>query len=97
MSELKFTPGPWVVDESWHDGSINRLEPYRHIGMVSQYQYDASSNAENEANAKLISAAPELLEALTNLVGLARLGAARIDRYHAALAVADAAIAKATA
>ncbi|WP_432783692.1 hypothetical protein QZH45_09550 [Pseudomonas corrugata] len=49
------------------------------------------------ARAKVMAASPDLLEALTNLVGLARLGAARIDKYHAALAVADAAILKATA
>lgn len=61
MSESKFTPGPWVVDESRHDGCINRLEPFRHIGMVSQFQHDASSRAENEANAKLIAAAPDLI------------------------------------
>ena len=64
MSEFKGTPGPWVVDESRHEGSINRLEPFRHIGMVSQFQHDAGSRAENEANAKLIAAAPDLLQCL---------------------------------
>jgi len=38
----------------------------------------------------------ELLESLSNLVGLAKLGAARLDKYHAALANAEAVIAKAT-
>jgi len=38
----------------------------------------------------------ELLESLSNLVGLAKLGAARLDKYHAALAHAEALIAKAT-
>ena len=38
----------------------------------------------------------ELLESLSNLVGLAKLGAARLDKYHAALAHAEAVIAKAT-
>ena len=37
----------------------------------------------------------ELLESLSNLVGLAKLGAARLDKYHAALAHAEAIIAKA--
>ncbi|MEO8491788.1 hypothetical protein [Pseudomonas sp.] len=36
----------------------------------------------------------ELLESLSNLVGLAKLGAARLDKYHAALAHAEAVIAK---
>ncbi|WP_095067829.1 hypothetical protein [Pseudomonas sp. Irchel 3A18] len=93
----KHTPGPWAVDESRHEGAINRKDPFRHIGMVSQFLHDASSHAENEANAKLIAAAPELLESLSNLVGLARLGAANISKYHAALAHAESVIAKATA
>ena len=38
----------------------------------------------------------ELLESLTNLVGLARLGAAHLGKYHAALAHAETVIAKAT-
>lgn len=38
----------------------------------------------------------ELLKSLSNLVGLAKLGAARLDKYHAALAHAEAVIAKAT-
>ena len=38
----------------------------------------------------------ELLESLSNLVGLSKLGAARLDKYHAALAHAEAVIAKAT-
>ncbi len=61
MPEIKHTPGPWVVDESRYDGSINRLDPFRHIGMVSQFLYDTGSRAENEANARLIAAAPTLL------------------------------------
>ena len=75
MSELKFTPGPWVVDESRHEGSINRLEPFRHIGMVSGFQYDAGSRAENEANAKLIAAAPDLVADLI-------LAASTLRRYE---------------
>lgn len=49
-----------------------------------------------KADAMLIAAAPDLLIALSNLLGLARMGAAPIGDYKAALAVADAAIAKAT-
>jgi hypothetical protein len=71
----KFTPGPWAVDNSRHEGSINRMEPLRHIGMVSNFLYDHSSRAENEANAKLIAAAPDLLEDL-------REAAATLRRYE---------------
>lgn len=60
----KHTPGPWVVDESRHDGAINRLEPFRHIGMVSAYREKPGDREENEANARLIAASPQLLMAL---------------------------------
>lgn len=71
MSQNKFTPGPWVVDNSRHEGSINRLEPFRHIGMVSGFLYDENSRSENAANAQLISAAPDMLAALEK--GISRL------------------------
>lgn len=68
MSESnKFTPGPWSLDESRHAGCINRLDPFRHIAMVSAYQATKEDKEENRANALLISAAPDLLEALKNL------------------------------
>jgi hypothetical protein len=49
------------------------------------------------ADPRLVAVAPQLLQSLTNLVGLARLGAANLSKYHAALADAEAIIAKATA
>lgn len=60
----KHTPGPWVVDESHHYGSINNAVLTRHIAMVSQYCSVTGDQEENAANARLIAAAPELLEAL---------------------------------
>ena len=62
------TKGPWVVDEIWHLGCVNRLDPFRHIAMVSEYQTQPGDREENEANARLIAAAPDLLEALENLL-----------------------------
>lgn len=58
-NEVKHTPGPWVIDPCWDilgntdDGN----------GMVCQITTDAVPRAEAEANARLIAAAPELLEA----------------------------------
>lgn len=72
----KFTPGPWCVDNSRHEGSINRIQPFSHIGMVSNFLHDHSSRAENEANAKLIAAAPEMLADLVE-------AAATLRRYEA--------------
>lgn len=56
----KHTPGPWVIDPCWDilgntdDGN----------GMVCQITTDAVPRAEAEANARLIAAAPDMLEAL---------------------------------
>jgi hypothetical protein len=89
--ETKHTPGPWNYGVR-KDGSIwlSLGAP----GVGPHYQGDLVAT---ESDAKLIVAAPELLESLTNLVGLARLGAAHLSKYHAALAHAEAVIAKATA
>ncbi|GFM89400.1 hypothetical protein PSCICO_47990 [Pseudomonas cichorii] len=91
----KHTPGPWAVDESRHEGAINRKDPFRHIGMVSQFLHDASSRAENEANAKLIAAAPDLLSIAERVL-------AKLDHPVCCVTSSDAeelraAIAKATA
>lgn len=61
---MGYTKGPWSVDESRHDGCVNRLEPFRHIGMVSTYQDKPEDREENEANCQLIACAPDLIEAL---------------------------------
>lgn len=93
----KHTPGPWVVDPCWDilgntdDGN----------GMVCQITTDAVPRAEAEANARLIAAAPELLEALRDL---AREAARNIypkpdvgpEHPCSILRRADAAIARAT-
>lgn len=70
MSE-KHTPGPWATDESEHD------MPYQDIrihsgkrGICVVWLDDApvhDYNAEQQANARLISVAPDLLEALKRI------------------------------
>lgn len=67
MNEFKGTPGPWALDESRHEGSINRLEPFRHIGMVSAYRADSTDAEENRANALLIATAPEMMDLLNDI------------------------------
>jgi hypothetical protein len=63
MEEFKGTPGPWLVKTIHGDlkviqkGSYEKLAP----GMVS---YRCVTELENKHDAKLIAAAPELLEAL---------------------------------
>lgn len=64
MTKTAHTPGPWVVDPCWDilgntdDGN----------GMVCQITTDAVPRAEAEANARLIAAAPGLLEALRAII-----------------------------
>ena len=56
----KHTNGPWHVGQSY--GSIIYIEPS--VACVTGHKY---SQAEIDANARLIAAAPDLLEALENL------------------------------
>lgn len=64
MSETKHTPGPWVVKsarsgfyvESQFDVIVESLDEYGRYGAI-----------DDEANARLIAAAPELLEALKSI------------------------------
>ncbi len=68
----KHTPGPWSTDEAEHD------EPYQDINIRAGsrpicrvWKDDApvrDYNAEQDADAKLIAAAPDLLEALEDLL-----------------------------
>ncbi|MFK7671770.1 hypothetical protein [Pseudomonas lundensis] len=113
MSESKFTPGPWAVinrtgvfsELGAESGDGAKADPTDGWTIADcsagctllNGDYVELGFAVQQANAKLIAAAPELLESLSNLMGLAKLGAARLDKYHAALADAEAVIAKATA
>lgn len=59
MSEYGFTPGPWVVDDYGCDFDGARFGEVAYILSKEGDSFDAT-----EANARLISAAPDLLEAL---------------------------------
>ena len=63
MSEAKHTPGPWVSRETPDDADFtheinSKATPYFGVAAV----YAIAQNA--PANARLIAAAPDLLEAL---------------------------------
>ena len=62
----KYTQGPWRVDESHINGSINAGK--RHVAIANFYNcHDEEvrvTREQQEANAQLISAAPDLFEAL---------------------------------
>jgi len=96
VEEVAVTGGYRIID-------IDRSPAYQGVAIVVQRDAHpviadcAISHAEALATAKAMAASRDLLESLTNLVGLARLGAAHLSKYHAALATAEAAIARATA
>jgi hypothetical protein len=57
MSEFRYTPGPWVVGAC--DGGWTCIKEKNYQNSII-----AKLSLNNEANAYLIAAAPELLEAL---------------------------------
>jgi hypothetical protein len=72
MSAAKHTPGPWEVEDITSQGAMvyrriktSKDEP---VGSVSAYKLSKKRDAEAEANARLIAAAPELLEALEMMI-----------------------------
>lgn len=87
MSTSKHTPGPWLLDMAdgtgWicTNGGRSGFEPLAHLSDVS------------DADARLIAAAPELLEALRAVVAAHTGWEGQFPSYVAA---AVAAIAKAT-
>lgn len=68
---LKHSPGPWTMDFS-----IIRSKDRQQIGCVGLWS--GNRREESDANATLIAAAPELLDALRNMLSL--LGNAEHDR-----------------
>lgn len=78
------TPGPWIVQsstptDSGHDhhaiiadhGGDNRLPDHPVVASVIPYVSTDGARRAQEANARLIAAAPELLEACEEITALA--------------------------
>ena len=59
----KHTPGPWRVVDSWNDYMVESQNGEEIIWQDGPH----NTPTINEANARLIAAAPDLLEALENL------------------------------
>lgn len=66
MSNTKFTPGPWVYKQYqkgvWGVGDPNTND------QIAKLEWNKEYDSEAGANAALIAAAPELYEALGNLL-----------------------------
>lgn len=65
MSRGKHTPGPWKVREN---GGLMQSVEAKRDWLVFKCGRDFMAREELEANARLIAAAPELLEALELLI-----------------------------
>lgn len=77
MSEVTHTPGPWkVVSYCWSDCGIYAAED-KFFGCSLSIKDEATEEnqdaleSEMDANARLIAAAPEMLESLENIIELA--------------------------
>lgn len=72
MKEFKGTPGPWMLDE--FDNVVHGEAPSHGWGRketvrVSGVALPGRVTEEYAANTRLVAAAPELLEALQNMIG----------------------------
>ena len=88
----KHTPGPWVVYDDSNDGKTNRIEIAARGKTVARIYHSVPE--EDLLNARLIAAAPDLLEALKDLRGAIK--SRGVISTVKALSKTDAAIAKAT-
>lgn len=76
MSETKFTPGPWVADMRGNQSpaSIDSIERFG-IAAVGE---PGQLSEEDRANARLITAAPELFEACSEALDFIK----QIDEFR---------------
>ncbi len=66
MSE--HTPGPWVIDEFYEPGGFYKIRAADSTICHAHSLAENGSDAETDANACLIAAAPELADALERYV-----------------------------
>ena len=93
MSNTKHTPGPWtyaIGQGLYEQRYVIDSTPGRALAVCAGFE------PRNEANARLIAAAPELLEALEAFKAIDAFDGWH-PKYRDAIAKAEAAIAKATA
>lgn len=69
MSEFKGTPGPWKYNANTRQIGVVDTSDTQSYGMMLSVAYiDECDHSEYASNARLIAAAPDLLEALQNLM-----------------------------
>ena len=67
MSKPSFTPGPWRTDEFYDAVLSDVIKDDGQDDVVCSFDYGNKPDDEQIANAHLISAAPELYEALAEM------------------------------
>lgn len=91
----KHTPGPWACVSGVDRGAFTVYLPSDGMVICSRNQYE-SKHAEFLANARLIAAAPDLLEALQALVAIDDGDSPDLWRYTTEFEAAREVIARAT-
>lgn len=95
MNKIKHTPGPWTLDRSREtDGCVVITDERKHY-VAQIYRPAWTYLEEDQANAHLIAAAPELLAVVHEIVRLHETGAPLSNLFDV-VSAARAAIAKAT-
>lgn len=97
MSESKHTPGPWTAAEADQLGGWSVTAPDPFEGAEPGDLYNITGGTMTDANARLIAAAPDLLQALREVLASVPLADEPefADRFAAATHIAFAAIRKA--
>jgi hypothetical protein len=89
---MRHTPGPWQTDQAEHDAPYQDIRIHAGKGSICCVWIDDAPlhdyNAEQRANARLIAAAPELLEALKAMLENGQDYTATRDKARAAIAKA---------
>jgi hypothetical protein len=94
--KMQHTPGPWVASPAIRSGfTIDaKCDPW--MIVTTSDEEGRYGSIETEANARLIAAAPDLLEALQALANMAESFPSELHKDHPDVIAARAAIAKAT-
>ena len=90
---MSHTPGPWIIGKSYTDDiAIREVDGMECIATALPTEPDEQAGKEEQlANARLIAAAPAMLEALRELVAEAppREKSPGLDKAHAIFAIID--------
>jgi hypothetical protein len=90
------TPAPWAVDGTLHSGDLDVISADGRIAMIDDSRATGWNEPTIKANARLIAAAPDLLNALDGLLDYLRDYDADYPEAAPIFGKARAAIAKAT-